>query len=358
MAVMTGGLLDMQRRSQDPYTQALQDAFAGVQGGFTGPTEASFQSQRVSPQEEESAYQTGFAGLPGAVESAYAPTQAAGFGEVPESRLSGYFDLAQPYMFGQGMEQINAQLAEAGFAPSGTGGIGPQAEMAGRLRSQLGVQQANALLRNAMTGAAARTQGAMGRAGAVSGTARDIGASRYRALTVPNVSRVSGTRAGERGAGAVVQQRNPWETAFANAGGGEAGGQRAGQQAGPMGAAPTPWSGGGGGGGAWSGASTTPASGSWVSWGMPSGGVGGAYDQYRTGERADYTAGGSSYYGIPAGYELPAEAGPPEYSDVQQQPLSEYVQAEQRRNYQRDPGTGKVSYSPYTGGSQYVTGGW
>ena len=311
MAVMTGGLLDMQRRSQDPYTQALQDAFAGVQGGFTGPTEASFQSQRVSPQEEASAYQTGFAGLPGAVENAWASTQAAGFGEVPESRVSGYFDLAQPYMFGQGMEQINAQLAEAGFAPSGTGGVGPQAEMATRLRSALGVQQANALLRNAMTGAAARTQGAMGRAGAVSGTARDIGASRYRALTVPNVSRVSGTRAGERGAGAVVQQRSPWETAFANAGG-SAGQTPQGQQ--PKGAPkapdkpPSPWAFGGG----WAGGQyPSDPSGSTVSWGMPSGGVGGAYDQYRAGERADYTTGDSGYY------DIPSEAGPPEYSDVQ-----------------------------------------
>src|SRR3990167_867846 len=130
----------------DPYTSALQQMLQQIQssGMFTGPTEASMDIGRVSPQEEQGAYETAYRGLSGDIESAYAPTQEAGFGALPESQVSGYFDLAQPYMFGQGMEQINAQLAEAGFAPSGTGGVGPQAEMAARLRSQMGVQQGQA----------------------------------------------------------------------------------------------------------------------------------------------------------------------------------------------------------------------
>jgi len=176
-------------------------------GMFTGPTEASMDISRVSPQDEAGAYGTAYGGLMGDIEGAYAPTQAPGFGALPESQVSGYFDLAQPYMFGRGMEQINAQLGEAGFAPSGTGGVGPQAEMAARLRSQMGVQQGQALLANAATGQAARTQGAFGRAQARTGAAGQVGASRYAALTRPNAFSIRGQSGG---AGASVQQHSPW----------------------------------------------------------------------------------------------------------------------------------------------------
>lgn len=198
--------------SRDPYTQSLQSAFSAIQGSgmFSGPTDASFEMRRVSPEEEQAAYQTGYANLPRDISNYWAPTQEAGFGEVPESRLSGYFDLTQPYLFGQGMEQINAQLAEAGFAPSGTGGIGPQAELAGRLQAQLAVPRAQALIGNATRGSQARTQGAFGRAQALTGAAGDIGSSRYRALTTPNITRISGKGANSGFGGIFPTQRATW----------------------------------------------------------------------------------------------------------------------------------------------------
>lgn len=187
--------------SYTAYLQQLQQAAAG--GGFTGPVQAGMTagttSQRVTPEEEAGAYQTAFGGL--------SPTA----GMVPESQLSGYYNLAQPYMFGTGMERINQMLASAGYAPSGTGGIGPQAEMAGRLQASLGGQQAQALIENARSGAQTQAIQQYG-----------VGQSRYGALTRPNVSTTQGTLSGQvagTGGGAIVQPQQSWAAGAAGAGG-------------------------------------------------------------------------------------------------------------------------------------------
>lgn len=155
--------------SGDQYLNQLQQMLGSMTQGNMFPNadvSAGMQINRLSPQEEAQAYETsGYGGL----------LADPNFGQIDESKLSSYFDLSQPYLFGQGMEGINQQLAAAGFAPSGTGGIGPQAELAARLKARLGVDQANALIQNAGQGATARANLGMTAAG-----------SRYRTLTVPN----------------------------------------------------------------------------------------------------------------------------------------------------------------------------
>lgn len=194
----------------DPYTQALQRALGTAQAGFTGPTEMSYTQQRLSPEEEQAAYSTGYAGLPGQVEQAWAPTQAAGFGQLPEGDISRFLGLAEGPQREGARENINAALAEAGFAPGGKGAapVGPQAELMGRFESALRGQQAQSFYENAMQGARTRAQGAFGRAGAMTGAASNIAASRYRTLTQPNILQMRGKGAGggQREFGGFQQQ--------------------------------------------------------------------------------------------------------------------------------------------------------
>jgi hypothetical protein len=260
----------------DPYTKQLQDIMGAMNSGnypgytITGGSNIS----RVTPEEEAGANQTAFGGL-----------DMTNFGNVPEQQLSNYYSLAQPYMFGQGMENIDQILASSGYGVGGSqaGGVqggfeGARAEMGGRLQASLGSQIAQMLAQNAQTGATAQANAQLG-----------IGQSRYAALTKPNATSLGVTKGPGVGS-AVVNQNDPTKSDSSGSGG-AGGGTTAGR-------------GGGGGVGNFSGSPDW-----WqTSYGSMNNGAGAAWNAsqpgyYGSGDQAvenywNQNMGGSGYSGL------------------------------------------------------------
>lgn len=189
-------------------------AAQGIGGGSPTSTVSKTVSKTtgVTPEQEAAAYKTAY----GNVLTPEGEFIDKNFGGISDEQLSGYFNLRNPYLFGQGMQGINQALGAAGFGPAVSGPVGPQAEMAGRLQAQLGAQQGMALAENAAK--RANWQGMY---------KQGVGGTRYAALTGPNRTTESTTTQEPKGGGTAVIPSPSW----VNPSGGSRGVQQGAQNA-------------------------------------------------------------------------------------------------------------------------------
>lgn len=207
------GYESLQGGGGDPYASSLQGAMQQLQAqGFTGPITAQQTLARPSPQQIESSYQSAYGPLAGQLQQAYAPTQAANFGEMNEADIARSFGMAEGPILEALRQQTGGALAEAGYGVGGSGSapLGPYAELLNRgIQQQFTLPYAQALLGNKQTGAAARTSSAQQQASQLGGFYGQGAAGRAAAGYIPDVTSVSGSQP----AGAGYASLSPTEMA-------------------------------------------------------------------------------------------------------------------------------------------------